>query len=133
MDVVEVANSTGESVQDVAALHFLLGHRLALHWLRDRIAALPRDDRWKAMARAALRDDLFSLHGDLTSDVLREGPAEGDAERRLDAWSEGNAAAVERCQAILSDIRAGGTHDMTTLAVALREVRTLIQATTAVG
>jgi glutamate dehydrogenase len=133
VDVVEVANATGESVHDVAAVHFLLGHRLGLHWLRDRVAALPRDDRWKAMARAALRDDLFSLHGELTSDVLRESPGEGTAVERLDAWSEGNAAAVERCLGILGDIQAGGTHDLTTLAVALREVRTLIEATVAVS
>jgi glutamate dehydrogenase len=129
LDVVEVAKETGEPVHEVAAVHFLIGHRLGLHWLRDRVAALPRDDRWKAMARAALRDDLFALHGELTLDVLREGPREGTAVERLDAWSDGNTSAVERCQGILADIRAGGTHDLTTLAVALREVRTLIEAT----
>ena len=31
--------------REVAALHFALGARLQLHRLRDRIAALPRDDR----------------------------------------------------------------------------------------
>jgi glutamate dehydrogenase len=133
LDVVEVANATGEPVQDVAVIHFMIGHRLGVHWLRDRVAALPRDDRWKAMARAALRDDLFSLHGELTLDVLREAPADGSAAARLDAWAAGNASAVERCHGILSDIRAGGTHDLTTLAVALREVRTLIETTAPVA
>ena len=41
-------------------MHFQLGGRLDLHWLRDQIAALPRTNRWQAMARAALRDDLFA-------------------------------------------------------------------------
>ncbi len=59
LDIVEVADATGIPVQEVAALHFTVGERLALHWLRDRVAALPRADRWEAMARAALRDDLF--------------------------------------------------------------------------
>ena len=45
--------------------------RLELHWLRDRIADLPRDDRWSALARAALRDDLYTLHRALTAEVLR--------------------------------------------------------------
>jgi glutamate dehydrogenase len=131
LDVVEVATATQQSVADVAALHFLLGGRLHLHWLRDRVAALPRANRWEAMARAALRDDLFSLHAELTADVIRDdgGGGEGGAAGRLDAWIAANRAAVDRCLEILGEIRTGGTFDLTTLPVALREVRNLIQAT----
>jgi glutamate dehydrogenase len=71
------------------------------------------------MARAALRDDLFSLHAELTADVLRFDS--------LAAWMEANRGAVERAQEILGEIRAGGAFDLTTLPVALREVRNLIQ------
>src|SRR3954452_553307 len=126
LDVVEAAHSTGRPLDDVVALHFLIGGRWRLHWLRDRIAELPRDNRWQAMARAALRDDLFALHGELTADILREGEGDGDAWERLEAWLDANSGAVERCLAILSDIEATGTFDLTTLPVALREVRTLI-------
>ncbi len=66
----------------VAALHFELGGRLHLHWLRDQIALLARDTRWSTMARAALRDDLFSLHADLTREVLRYAS--------LEEWFETN-------------------------------------------
>src|ERR687893_330253 len=66
-DIVEVAEETGLDVAEVAAVHFRLGERLELHWLRDRIVALPRDDRWRAPAPAALRDDLYSLHRALTA------------------------------------------------------------------
>jgi glutamate dehydrogenase len=118
----------------VAALHFLVGGRLHLHWLRDRIATLPRENRWQAMARAALRDDLFSLHAELTADVLRgTGTELAEAEARLDEWIEANRPLVERCVGILSDIRTGGTYDLTTLPVALRELRNLIQAAAAAG
>ena len=131
LDIVEVATATQQSVADVAALHFLLGGRLHLHWLRDRVAALPRANRWEAMARAALRDDLFSLHAELTADVMRYdgGREEAGAAARLDAWIAANRAAVDRCLEILGEIRTGGTFDLTTLPVALREVRNLIQAT----
>jgi glutamate dehydrogenase len=132
LDVVEVASDTGRPVDDVAALHFLLGGRLHLHWLRDQIAELPRSNRWEAMARAALRDDLFGLHAELTADVMREGPAEGAVAARLDAWMAANTQPVARCLEILGDIRTAGTYDLTTLPVALREVRNLIQSTTPV-
>ena len=133
LDVVEVADVTSQPVKDVAALHFRLGSRLHLHWLRGRIADLKREDRWQEMARAALRDDLFSLHGELTADVLHGSPAAGDVDARLDAFTESNAAALNRCQNVLADIRASGTHDLTTLPVALRELRNLIQSTAPVS
>jgi glutamate dehydrogenase len=129
LDIVGVASATKRSMSEVASLHFLIGGRLHLHWLRDRIATLPRENRWQAMARAALRDDLFSLHAELTADVLRGSGAEepADTEARLEGWIDVNRPLVERCQGILSDIRAGGSYDLTTLPVALREVRNLIQ------
>jgi glutamate dehydrogenase len=110
----------------VAALHFELGARLHLHWLRDRIAALPRDDRWKAMARAALRDDLFSVHAELTADVLGTDGSDADARERVERWLEDEGAAAERTLGVLEDIRASGNYDLTTLPVALREVRDLL-------
>ena len=50
--------------------YFRLGSRLELNWLRDRIIELPRDDRWQALARAALREDLLGIHRELTREVL---------------------------------------------------------------
>jgi glutamate dehydrogenase len=118
LDIITIADATERDVEDVAALHFEIGGNLHLHWLRDKIALLPRDTRWAAMARAALRDDLFALHAELTTDVLRAGGVE--------AWSSGKPAAVDRAHEILFEIRSGGTFDLTTLPVALREVRNLI-------
>src|SRR3954451_19615284 len=105
LDIIEVSAATERSGEEVAALQLALAPRLHLHWLRDRIAALPRDDRWQAMARAALRDDLFSVHADLTAHVVRGGEG-ADAAGRLEAWLDANRPAVERCLSILSEIRA---------------------------
>jgi glutamate dehydrogenase len=125
-DVVEVAAESGAAVEEVAAVHFRLGERLQLHWLRDRIVALPRDDRWRALARAALRDDIYGLHRELTAEVLRSR-ANGDVPKRVDAWVESNPAA-DRALATLAEIRVGKVYDTTTLPVAVREVRNLLQA-----
>jgi glutamate dehydrogenase len=125
-DIVEVANETGLEVQEVAAVHFRLGERLELHWLRDRILTLARDDRWRALARAALRDDLYSLHRALTAEVLRSS-ADGPPAQMVDTWVARNPAS-ERCLQTLAEIRVGRIFNTTTLPVALREVRNLIQA-----
>jgi glutamate dehydrogenase len=133
LDLVGVASAAGRSISDVASLHFLIGSRFDLHRLRDRTAALPRKNRWQAMARAALRDDLFALHAELTADVLRRGGEDPvPAEARLDAWIDANRPLVERCHAILGDIRAGGVYDLTTLPVALRELRNVLRGAASV-
>jgi glutamate dehydrogenase len=130
LDIVEVAHETQLDVAEVAEVHFRLGGRLELHWLRDRVLALPRHDRWSGLARAALRDDLNSLHRALTAEVLRSdaaGEGDADADARVKAWIEANPGA-ERYLATLADVRLGRTFDLTTLPVAVREVRNLIQA-----
>ena len=86
-DIVEVAADAGLDVETVAAVHFRLGDRLQLHWLRDRIVALPRDDRWRALARAALRDDLYGLHRALTAEVLRGAEVDdGQTRSSMTGW-----------------------------------------------
>jgi glutamate dehydrogenase len=126
LDIVEVTTDTGLDVERVAAVHFRLGSRLELHWLRDRIVELPRNDRWGALARAALRDDLNTLHRALTAEVLRSGPPEVDPDTLVKSWIDANPAA-ERALQTLNDIRVGHVFDMTTLPVAVREVRNLLQ------
>ena len=88
LDIVTVADDIGLDVEQVAAVHFRLGSRLGLHWLRDQIVALPRDDRWRARARAALRDDLYAIHRELTCEVLRSAPADIEPDVLVDSWIE---------------------------------------------
>ena len=117
LDVVQVAGAGG-AVDEVAAVYFALGEHLDLDWLRDRIAALPRDDRWQALARSALGDDYAQERARLTADVLRAGS--------LDSWREQHRPAVDRFLAVIDDIRSGpSTPDLATLSVAMREARAL--------
>jgi glutamate dehydrogenase len=128
LDIVEVAQALRRPVvEEVAPVYFQLGDGLALDWLRDRIVALPRTDRWQALARAALRDDLYREHAALTADVLRMAAPGADPHSMVEAWTERNLGAVERFANLLTDIKAGTNFNLTTLTVALREIRSLIQ------
>jgi len=127
LDIVEVAEETGLDVEPVAGVHLRIGSHLQLHWLLARIVALPRDNRWRALARAGLRNDLYNLHRALTAEVLRGGQPDGDADERVMEWVAASPAA-ERLLQTLADIRVGRVFDMTTLPVAVREVRNLLHA-----
>jgi glutamate dehydrogenase len=132
-DIVEVASATEHNQEDVLQVYFRLGSRLELNWLRDRIIELPRANRWQALARAALRDDLFNLYRELTRKVLDTGGAQNGGEAAIDRWSERNAAMLERSLGMVADVRASRIYDMTTLPVALREIRSLLRGTTRSG
>ncbi|MBV9002907.1 MAG: NAD-glutamate dehydrogenase, partial [Solirubrobacterales bacterium] len=128
-DIVEVATVTEREAKDVLTVYFRLGSRLELNWLRERIIELPRGNRWQALARAALRDDLFNLYRELTRKVLDTGGAGADAETAIDEWSERNGETLERVLGMLAEIRASRIFDYTTLPVALREIRSLLRGT----
>ena len=123
LDIVEVARSEQISVEDVSAVYFSLGEELDLHWVRDQIIALPRANRWQALARAALRDDLQAQERILTRDVLRQESKSSDAGSRIAAWMAHNDASVQRCLQVLADLKSGPEADFAMLSVAMREIR----------
>ena len=129
-DIVQVAASAGRGIEETAEVYFDLADRLQITRLRDRITALPREDRWSTMARAALRDDLYAAHASLTQDVLGvSGPeAPRSPEARLAAWVSHNDAAVAMAAQTLGEIWESERFTFTTLLVALRAVRTLVAA-----
>jgi glutamate dehydrogenase len=129
-DIVQVAaagSGTGRSVEETAEVYFDLADRIQINRLRDRITALPREDRWSTMARAALRDDLYAAHASLTADVLGVSPS-GSPEERLAAWVARNSAAMAMADQTLGEIWETERFTFTTLSVALRAIRTLVAA-----
>jgi len=132
-DIVEAARTSNREPDEVMTVYFRLASRIGLNWLRDRIIDLPRTDRWEALARAAMRDDLYMLHRLLTQEVLELGGPGGDCEAAIRAWEQRNPRAFERFLAMLDNIKASRTYNTTTLPVALREVRNLIRGSVRAG
>jgi glutamate dehydrogenase len=129
-DIVQVASVTGRAIEDTAEVYFDLADRLQITRLRDRITALPREDRWSTMARAALRDDLYDALASLTQDVLGASGSQmpRTPEERLAAWASRNESAVAMAAQTLGEIWESERFTFTTLSVALRAIRTLVAA-----
>ena len=126
-DIVQDTTMTERSQREVMSTYFAIGAELGLDWLRDRILELPRADRWQALARTAMRDDLYRLHRSLTRDALMSSGPNGDSDHTLENWRAGNEAAVRRALSVLADVKASGAYDTTTLPVVLRELKNLVQ------
>jgi glutamate dehydrogenase len=126
LNIVETAKRDKVDPIEVARVHFALGERLGLSALVARILALPRDDRWQTMARAALRDDLHSVHAQLTAQVLAETSSDQPVPVRVADWEEEDAVVVSRAVGTLDEICADDHADLARLSVGLRVVRTLL-------
>ncbi|PSK97142.1 glutamate dehydrogenase (NAD) [Murinocardiopsis flavida] len=125
-DLVEVANRTSRTLREVAECYFDLADQLQISRLRERIIALPRDDRWNTMARSALRDDLYAAHAELSGDILLSGSS-GETPDELRAhWTDQNERAVERSGQTMSEIWETERFDLATLSVAVRSIRSLV-------
>ncbi|MEZ5192454.1 MAG: NAD-glutamate dehydrogenase [Nocardioides sp.] len=126
LGVVEIADREQLDAAEVARVHFALGERLGLPTLVGRILQLPRDDRWQTMARAALRDDLYAVHAQLTAQLIAETPGTEGVDERIDAWARGDQAMIDRAADTLTEICADENADLARMSVGLRVVRALL-------
>ncbi|GAA3739455.1 NAD-glutamate dehydrogenase [Salinactinospora qingdaonensis] len=125
-DLVEVSHEVDRPLREVAEVYFDLAEELQISRLRERIIALPREDRWSTMARSAIRDDLYAAHAGLTRDVLLSGAAGESPDVLRAQWTEQNEDAVRRAGQTLSEIWESERFDLATLSVALRSIRSLV-------
>jgi glutamate dehydrogenase len=126
LGIVETGDRLDLDPAEVARVHFALGERLGLPALVERIFALPRDDRWQTMARAAVRDDLYGVHQQLTAQVLESTSADDSAPARVAAWEHADGEMISRAASTLEEICREETAELARLSVGLRVVRGLL-------
>ncbi|RMI32791.1 NAD-glutamate dehydrogenase [Nocardia stercoris] len=126
LDVIDIADITDRDGSEVGALYYALNDHLKIDWLLQAVDHLERGDRWHALARLALRDDMYSSLRSLTLDVLSGGDPEETAEEKIAYWESKNQSRLGRARGALSELFASGVHDLATLSVAARQVRSMV-------
>ncbi|CAB4591866.1 MAG: hypothetical protein F2534_19555 [Actinobacteria bacterium] len=124
-DVIEQAQRKHLDVMSVARTYWELFDALDVGWLWDAVGALPRSDRWQTQARNALRDDLLHALAELSDDAVDTGGVE--------AWRVANERVLARAASMFTEIRRADAYDVTTLSVALRQLRNLVLTTVGTG
>ncbi|MFC9897796.1 NAD-glutamate dehydrogenase [Nocardia sp. NPDC127579] len=126
LDVVDIADIAERDAREVAVLYYELDEHLEIERLLDAVADLDRDDRWRTLARLAIRDDLYDSLRALTLDVLTVTEAHDSVADKIGYWQSMNRSRLDRAGAALAAIFAVGAHDLATLSVAARQVRSLV-------
>jgi len=122
-DVIRIAAAAKLPPEDTARVYFALGHRFRLDWLRRGANRLTPDSSWHKLAVEAIIDDLWSTQSALTVQVLARNGADDGA---IDAWAEAGKEPGARVERLLADLDAVGQVDLAMLAVANRELRSLV-------
>jgi glutamate dehydrogenase len=125
LDIIELAREFKLSVKEIGTLYFDLAQKLRLDWVRERIEELKVEGRWRAMARASLRETLGRQLRALVRSVLRKRAGRGPR-AALTAWLEKSQPQVAHVQRAFDDMQIAGAADFATLSVALKEVGQLV-------
>ncbi|HWN07344.1 MAG TPA: NAD-glutamate dehydrogenase [Steroidobacteraceae bacterium] len=126
VDIVEIALLRRSGIGHTARAYFGLGAELGLDWLRDQIERLPVDGHWQAVARGALREELYLLQRRLSDRVLA-GKTRGDAREQVTGWIAAGGEAVAGISRMVREMRATGSADFPTVSVAVRALRRLVE------
>ncbi|HTM85633.1 MAG TPA: NAD-glutamate dehydrogenase, partial [Mycobacterium sp.] len=128
LDIIDIADIIDRDDAEVADTYFALMDRLGTDGLLTAVAALPRDDRWRSLARLAIRDDIYSSLKSLCIDVLAVGEPDEDGVQKIEEWAHINGSRVERAQRTLAEIYASEERDLAALSVAARQIRSMTHA-----
>jgi glutamate dehydrogenase len=132
LDIVDIATDTGESPESVAPLYFVISEKFGIDLMLGRVTNLPRDDRWDALARGALRDDLYAVLESLVRSAIDASDADKTPAERYEQWAHANAESFARARNSLAGIERLERPNIAALSVALRTLRSVIRAGAAV-
>ncbi|WP_158885474.1 NAD-glutamate dehydrogenase domain-containing protein [Rhodanobacter sp. L36] len=125
LDMVEVAQQSGHTMEKVAHVFYELGEALDLEWLRDQIEALPVEGHWHAQARGSLLDELNHQHRALSLQVLGMTNDRTDI-TPVQAWLQRDDATLEYTRSMLAEILTQNA-DYPIASVAVRRLAQLAQ------
>jgi glutamate dehydrogenase len=125
LDVLDIADIAERDAREIAELYFALNAHLEITRLISAVGDLDHDQRWASLARLALRDDLYESLRLLTLDIATATDPEDPVTEKLDYWEQTNRSRLTRARAALTEIFGVSRHDLATLSVAARQVRSL--------
>ncbi|MFC4948910.1 NAD-glutamate dehydrogenase [Pseudonocardia sp. GCM10023141] len=130
LDVVELTELAERDREprepmEVAALYYAVSEHLGIDLALTSVSALERGDRWHALARLALRDDLYGSLRSITLDALRESAPGTPVQTAIMQWEKSNASRLVRARAALHEVGTAGQLDLATLSVVSRQLRGL--------
>ncbi len=131
LDISLIAEQIHEPIERIADLYSTVFQRIGALKLLLRITDLPVQNRWETLARAALRDDVYTAVADMTISVLRttrsSSPERLGSTERIVEWERGHQEQLARIKDIFAEVTEPGPVDIHSISVALKLLRILVR------
>jgi len=125
LDVVQVGRVSSRPIPEVGEIYYAIGANLGLDWLRLAAEAIEPEDHWERLAVTAIIDDLYGQQRALTNSVFAHANGHtGSA--ALEHWQKKHSSPINRSRDLIEEFKAGGTVDISKLAFANRQFRSMI-------
>ena len=130
LDIADIATDAGLEPAALAPVYYHVSERFGIDTMLTKVTRLPREDRWDALARGALRDDLYAVLESLTRSVIEANADNPEATpaKQFDVWAQANEDSIQRAVTSLAAIRRLENPNIAALSVALRTLRSVIRS-----
>ncbi len=127
LDIIDAAEISDRNPVEVGETYFAVMEHFGLEELLTAVSNLEYGDRWHALARLALRDDMQGALRALTLKLLEIGEPDESPSEKIDEWEMSNSSRLARVRSVLTAIEESGTADLAVLSVAARQLRSMIR------
>ena len=125
-DIVRLAIKRKGDVLAVAKGYFAIGTRFRMGRLRAAAEMLDSESHWQQLAIAALVEEIYSHQLHLTEAVLDSARKGASPKQAVDDWIVSNPGLVEPTEQMLGELWNVDVNDLSMIAVASRQLRTMV-------
>ena len=127
LDIIDAAEIADRAPEEAGELYFAVMEHFGLEGLLTAVSTLDYGDRWHALARLALRDDMHGALRALTLKILEVSEPDESSADKIAEWESSQSNRLNRVRTVLEEIEETGTLDLATLSVAARQLRSVIR------
>jgi glutamate dehydrogenase len=124
-DIIAVARESGRAVPEVAHAFMLVGERLYLNVVEDRVARFPATTRWQRLAWGAQLDDLRLLRRQIVSRVIHQSGA-GDVDEAVDSYLSARVDPYQRLASLMGSTAGSQVDDASAVMVMVHQIRQVV-------
>jgi glutamate dehydrogenase len=129
-DIIGLASSQKVSISDAARIYFAVGSRFHLGSLRAAADRLETKSHWQKLAVSALIEEIYDHQLALAVQVMsasKQRKKNFNTNEIISAWANKTRMAVKRTEQLIAELSATEINDLSMIAVASRQLRTLAE------
>ncbi|HYD17967.1 MAG TPA: NAD-glutamate dehydrogenase, partial [Patescibacteria group bacterium] len=126
-DIVSIARRSDGDIKTIAEMYFVVGDRLGLVWLRQKVAEIVPQTSWQARIMGGLTDDFYIHQAALTMAFVGSVKKNTKLDKAMaDKWFEQNRERTNKINSLVSELRAQPKVDLDMLVLVSQRIGQLV-------